>query len=82
MDPELQNQEEAIGRGSFGLVFVARASREMVIVKKLLSEDVQEQRLFPKEAKILYGIKSENVQVYNIKFIIKNSKHQSMCSDA
>ena len=35
---QLQGKEEAIGRGSFGLVFVARAKGEKVVVKKLLSE--------------------------------------------
>ena len=35
---QLQGKEEAIGRGSFGQVFVARANGEKVIVKKLLSE--------------------------------------------
>ena len=41
-----------------GLVFVANANGEKVVVKKLLSEDEQEQRLHLKEAKILHGIKS------------------------
>ena len=57
----MQDKEEAIGRCSFGLAFVARANGEKVVVKKLLSEDEQEQRLFLKEAKILHGIKSEHV---------------------
>ena len=35
---QLQGKEEEIGRGSFGLVFVARAKGEKVVVKKLLSE--------------------------------------------
>ena len=75
---QLQNKEEAIGRGSFGLVFVAGANGEKVVVKKLLSEDEQEQRLFLKEAKILHGIKSEHV----VQFLITNGNHQSMCNDA
>ncbi|XP_068700833.1 cyclin-dependent kinase 9-like [Montipora foliosa] len=58
---QLQDKEKAIGRGSFGLVFLARANGEKVVVKKLLSEDEQEQRLFLIEAKILHGIKSEHV---------------------
>ncbi|KAJ7377210.1 hypothetical protein OS493_030410 [Desmophyllum pertusum] len=48
----LQDKEDAIGRGSFGLVFVARAKEEKVVIKKLLSDDDQEMRLFLKEAKI------------------------------
>ena len=39
---QLQDKEEVIGRGSFGLVFVARANGEKFVVKKLLSEDEQE----------------------------------------
>ena len=57
----MQEKEEAIGRGSLGLVFVAKANREMVVVKKLLSEDEQEQGLFLKEANILHGITSKHV---------------------
>ena len=60
----MQGKEEAIGRGSFGLVFVARANGEKVVVKKLLSEDEQEQRLFLKEAKILHGITSKHAVSY------------------
>ena len=44
---------------SLVLVFVARASREKVVMKKLFSEDEKEKRLFLKEAKILHGKKSE-----------------------
>ena len=58
----LQEKEEPIGRGSFGLVFVARNGHgEKVVIKKLLSEDDQEKRLFIKEAKILHGIDSEHI---------------------
>ena len=46
----MQDKEEAIGRGSFSVVFVARANGEKVVIKKLLSEDEQEQPLFLKEA--------------------------------
>ena len=59
---QLQDKEEAIGRGCFGLVFVPRDNGKKVIVKKLLSEDKQEQRLFLKKAEILHGIKSEHVK--------------------
>ena len=41
--------------------FVARANGEKVVVRKLLSEDKQEQRLFHKEAKILHAIRSKHV---------------------
>ena len=38
----LREKEEAIGRGSFGLTFVARNGHgEKVAIKKLLSEDDQ-----------------------------------------
>ena len=41
---------------------VARNGRgEKVVIKKLLSEDDQEKRLFIKEAKILHGIDSEHI---------------------
>ena len=53
------DKEEAIGRGSYGLVFVARSNSEKVVIK-----DEKEKRLFLKEAKILHGIKSED----NVKF--------------
>ena len=39
---QLQNKEEVIGHGTFGLTFVARANAEKVVVKELLSEDDQE----------------------------------------
>ena len=58
------DKEEAIGRGSYGLVFVARSNSEKVVIKKLLGEDEKEKRLFLKEAKILHEIKSED----NVKF--------------
>ena len=58
----LREKEEPIGRGSFGLVFVARNGHgEKVVIKKLLSDDDQEKRLFIKEAKILHGIDSEHI---------------------
>ena len=58
----LREKEEVIGRGSFGLVFVARNGHgEKVVIKKLLSEDDQEKRLFIKEVKILHGVYSEHI---------------------
>ena len=36
---QLRDKEEAIGRGSYGLVFVARNNSEKVVIKKLLGED-------------------------------------------
>ncbi|XP_078377705.1 glycogen synthase kinase-3-like [Oculina patagonica] len=57
----LQDKEETIGRGSFGLVFVAKVKGEKVVIKKLLSDENTEKRLFLKEAKILQGITSEHV---------------------
>ena len=38
----MQDKEEVIGHGTFGLTFVARANAEKVVVKELLSEDDQE----------------------------------------
>ena len=58
---QLRDKEEAIGRGSYGLVFVARNNSEKVVIKKLLVEDKKEKRLFLKEAKILHGNKSEHI---------------------
>ena len=58
---QLRDKEEAIGRGSYGLVFVARNNSEKVVIKKLLGEDEKEKRLFLKEAKILHGNKSEHI---------------------
>ena len=44
------------------MVFVARNGHyEKVVIKKPLSEDDQEKRLFIKEAKILHGIDSEHI---------------------
>ena len=58
----LRDKEEPIGRGSFGLVFLARTRHgEKVVIKKLLSEDDQEKRLFIKEAKILHGIDNQHI---------------------
>ena len=58
----LREKEEPIGRGSFGLVIIARnGNGEKVVIKKPLSEDDQEKRLFIKEAKILHGINSEHI---------------------
>ena len=50
----------SVGRGSHGLVFVARNNSEKVVIKKLLGGDENKKLLFPKEAKILHGIKSEH----------------------
>ena len=53
----LWKNEEPIGRGSFGLVFVTRNEHgEKVVIKKLLSEDDQEKRLYIKASKTLHGI--------------------------
>ena len=58
----LREKEEPIDHGSFGLVFIARNGHgEKVVIKKTLSEDDQEKRLFIKEAKILHGINSEHI---------------------
>ena len=57
---QLRDKEEAIGRGSYGLVFVEKNSLEKVVIKKLLGEDEKEKRLFLKEARIPQGIKSEH----------------------
>ena len=46
---QLRDKEEAIGRGSYGLVFVARNNSEKVVIEKLLGEDEKEKRLFLKE---------------------------------
>ena len=67
---QLRDKEEAIGRGSYGLVFVARNNSEKVVIKKLLGEDEKEKRLFLKEAKILLGIKSEHI-----------ARFQAVCMD-
>ena len=60
---QLRDKEEAIGRGSYGLVFVEKNSPEKVVIKKLLGEDEKEKRLFLEEAKIPQGIKSEHTLV-------------------
>ena len=57
----MRDKEDAIGRGSFGLVFVANKNSEKVVIKKLLSENDQEKRLFIKEAKMFHGVKSEHI---------------------
>ena len=57
---QLRDKEEAIGRGSCDLVFVARNNFQKVVIKKLLGEDEKEKSLFLKEAKILHVIKSEH----------------------
>ena len=57
---QLQDKEEATSRGSHGLVFVARNNSEKVVIKKLLGGDENKKLLFPKETKILHGIKSEH----------------------
>ena len=38
----MHDKKEVIGRGTFGLIFVARANGEKVVVRELLSEDDQE----------------------------------------
>ena len=59
----MREKEEAIGRGSFGLVFVAMNGHgEKVVIKKLLSENDQEKHLFITEAKILHVINSEHMR--------------------
>ena len=58
----LREKEEAIGRGSFGLTFVARNGHgEKVAIKKLLSEDDRGKSRFIKEEKIIHGINSEHI---------------------
>ena len=57
---QLRDKEEAIGRGSCDLVFVARNNFQKVVIKKLLGEDEKEKSLFLKDAKILHVIKSEH----------------------
>ena len=54
---QLQGKEEAISRGSCGLVYVARNNSEKVIIKKLLGMDEKESIFFFKEAKFSMGIK-------------------------
>lgn len=41
-------EDAIIGHGSFGLFFVENVNSEKVVIKKLLSEDDQENRLFIK----------------------------------
>ena len=60
--------EDEIGRGTFGSVFVAKygAASELngethVVIKKLLGTENEEKRLFVKEARILYGLQNKNV---------------------
>ena len=65
---QFRDREEAIGRGSHGLVFVARNDSEKTVIKKLLGEDVKEKRLFLKEAKIHNGIKSEHIVKFKAVF--------------
>ena len=66
---QLRDKEEAIGRGSYGLVFVEKNSLEKVVIKKLLGEDEKEKRLFLKEAKIPQGIKSEHTVQFKAVYI-------------
>ena len=54
---QLRDKEEAIGRGSYGLVFVEKNSPEKVVIKKLLGEDEKEKRLFSKKQKYSMGFK-------------------------
>ena len=64
----LREKEEPIDRGSFHFVFVARNGHgEKVVIKKLLSEDDHEKRLFIKEAQILHGINSEHTCIVKFK---------------
>ena len=56
-----RDKEEAIGRGSYGLVFVVRNNSEKVVIKRLVGEDEKEKCLFLKDANILRGIKSEHI---------------------
>ena len=58
---QLRDKEEAIVRGSYGLVFVARNNYEKVVIKRLVGEDEKEKCLFLKDANILRGIKSEHI---------------------
>ena len=58
---KLRDKEDAIGRGSFGLVFVPRTNSEKVVIKKLVSEDDQEKRLFMKRSKKRFMGLSEHI---------------------
>ncbi|XP_064629357.1 uncharacterized protein LOC135488632 isoform X2 [Lineus longissimus] len=51
----LSNQEE-IGRGAFGAVVRARYGNEIVVVKRLLDEDAEEERNLVKKATLLHSI--------------------------
>ena len=71
---KLRDKEDATGHRSFGLLSVARNNSEKVIIKKLLSKDDQEKRLFIQEAKMLHGIKSEHVVKFKAVCISNNKK--------
>ena len=61
---ELSEKEDPIVQGTFGSVFVAKTGDrddQKVVVKKILSKDNYEQRLFLKEARILMGIEHRHV---------------------
>ena len=54
---QLQDKEEAISRGSHGLVFVARNNSEKVVIKKLLGGDEKKSFSSPKKQKYSMGLK-------------------------
>ena len=61
---KLFNKEE-IGKGTYGAVFTAdypfTKGPEKVVVKKMLGEDLQDKKTFVKEARILEGLKHQNI---------------------
>jgi serine/threonine protein kinase len=58
---ELTEFGESIGRGSFGAVFLAKYKQENVVIKKLISDEDNDKKLFMKEARVLRRLEGEHI---------------------
>lgn len=57
----LVNKDE-VGRGCFGAVFKAQLKTgEECVIKKMLENEIEDKKNFVKEARILQGLKHENI---------------------
>jgi serine/threonine protein kinase len=54
-------EKKVIGRGSYGIVYKAQYISEDVIVKKILSESIDEEDSFIKEARLIRSLKHRNI---------------------
>ena len=76
---KLFNKEE-IGKGAYGAVFTADypfngidgKGQEKVVVKKMLGKDLQDKKTFVKEARILEGLKHQNIVRFSVTILLRS----------